>query len=157
MARGTATVAAALALVVLAAAPAAATTVPVPPPAHLRIADTTVPLHRFILNSTTCGQVPPVPCVVDHGLLRSRVPISERVRTPFGGAITVELAPNTDSISITYGRSGRQPVWRFDPLQPVVWPVPGSGTYYMFIEIASHDEWTQSRITYAVALYAPRP
>ena len=65
-------------------------------------------------------------------------------------------APNTDSIGITYGISGRQPVTQFDPSQPVVWSVPGSGTYYMVIEIASHDEVTRSRIIYAVALYAPR-
>jgi hypothetical protein len=163
MSRRTARVAVALALGVFLAAPAEAETIPPPAapiPPYLRIADAVVPLRGFGITSTTCGQISPgqLPggCVVGDGILPGRVPISRRVRAPFGGVIALEVGPNTDSVTITYGRSGRQPVSRFDPLQPILWPVPGSGTYYLFIEIESHDDRIRSRITYAIPLYAPR-
>src|SRR4051812_1314220 len=104
MARGVAAVAAALALVVLVVAPAAADIVPPAAPVpHLKIADTIVPLNTFVVSSTTCGQLSPDPnlpggCVSGDGVLNPRVPISKRVRVPFGGAITLQLAPNTDSV-----------------------------------------------------------
>jgi len=151
-----------LALSLLLAAPVAAETIPPPAapiPPYLRIGDSAVPL-RGIVTSTTCVQRSPgeLPggCVVGDGVAPPRVSISGRVRVPFRGAIGIVVGPNTDSVAVTYGRSGRQPVWRFDPLQPISWPVPGSGTYYLFVEIASHTDRTQSRITYAVALHAPR-
>jgi hypothetical protein len=155
MTRGAATLAAALAVVVLTPAPAAATTL-LPGP-YLMVGDKVVAsLASFGVSSKTCGRVPPTPCAIGDGVFPGRVPISQRVRVPFAGVVGVGLGPGTDSVSITYGRSARQPVVIFDPLQPIFWPVPGSGTYYMFIDIASHDDRTTSWIRYAVPLYAPR-
>ena len=91
--------------------------------------------------------------MIGDGGLASRVPVKNRVQVPFRGSISVAVPDSTDSVIISFGR---QPSQSFDPSQPIVWRVPGSGAYYFFLTLQSHDEFAWTRTTYALPLYAPR-
>ena len=85
----------------------------------------------------------PVPACADRGTHPRPLPRRHQCR-----------AAGSYAVSIWYGR---QPAESYDyALGRVDWPVPGSGTYRMFITIASHDERTASVVTYALPIYALR-
>jgi hypothetical protein len=137
-----------------------ATVTPSPPPVRLYLATYgTVELSAFWAGSTRCWQTPPengrgsVGCI--HGDMAGREPprLDQRIKAAFRGTATLTVPENTDSISIGYGR---QPSIEYSTRPTVIWPIPGSGTYYLTITLKSSDEFSTSETTYYVPLWVPR-
>lgn len=139
---------------------ASATSDPPPPgPPSLSTSYDTVALSRFAVTSTTCGLILTASgqrfggCqIADGGALR-RLLLDQRVKAAFRGTATLTVPENTDSVFIGYGR---QPSVEYSTRPTVIWPIPGSGTYYMTITLGWHDEFTTSHTTYLVPLWVPR-
>lgn len=131
-----------------------------PWPAHpyLTISTRTIELGRFTITSQACGRIdttnPGFGCVVGDGVLNPRLPLAQRVKAPFRGTVMVTVPESTtDNVFISYGR---RPGTSY-PAQPaIVWPLPGSGTYYVFVSVKWHTNLATGETTYAVPLYVPR-
>lgn len=119
----------------------------------------TVELSRFVVTSMTCGLILTESgqrfggCQIADGTGPGRPRLDQRVKAAFRGTVTLTLPDNTDSVVIGYGR---QPPAEFSARPTVIWPIPGSGTYYMTITLGWHDEFTRSHTTYFVPLWVPR-
>lgn len=137
----------------------ASSTTPALSPPSLSTFYDTIELSRFAVTSTTCGQFVTASgqrgggCIHADGAARGRLTLDQRVKAPFRGAVTLTVPENTDSVFIGYGR---QPSVESRTRPTVIWPIPGSGTYYMTITLAWHDEFTTSHATYLVPLWVPR-
>jgi hypothetical protein len=131
---------------------------PWPAQPSLTISTRTLDLGRFSVSSQACGRISPVNpgfgCVFADGAINPHVPLKRRVKAAFRGTVTVTVPESTtDNVFISYGR---QPETSY-PAQPaIVWPLPGSGTYYMFVTVKWHTTLATGDTTYAVPLYVPR-
>ena len=130
-----------------------------PWPSHptLTISTRTIDLSRFAVSSQACGRIsttnPGFGCVFADGGISPRIPLAQRVKAPFRGTVTVTVPENTtDNVFISYGRqpgaSHAQPT--------IVWPLPGSGTYYLFVTVKWRTNLATGDTNYAIPLYVPR-
>lgn len=134
---------------------------PWPPHPYLTVSDATVSLARFARGSQACSRTAssssaqPVSgwCVVADPVPLARIRLNQRVKAPFRGAVTLWLPEGSDRVLIGYGN---QPAIEYGDRPAIVWPLPGSGTYYVTISVTWHTALAAGETTYQLPLYVPR-